>query len=297
MSVDGVLNLNKPYGLTSMALVRRLKRLAEVKRVGHGGTLDPIATGVIPVCFGRATRVMEYLVDGSKEYRTVIELGVETDTYDAMGEVTQAGDASNITRDQVAEALLLFSGRIDQVPPMYSALKRQGKRLYELARAGMEVDRAPRAVEVYAIELADWSPPLVTVDVTCGRGFYMRSLAYDLGGELGCGAHLKELVRTRSGPFLVEEALSIEDAEDLISEGDWGRLWAPDVVLEHMRAVVVGRTAEDDIRHGRPLPAQVNGDATGPEERCRVYSADGRFLAIVVIDGSSGMWRPEKVFV
>ena len=297
MSVDGVLNLNKPYGLTSMELVRRLKRLADVKRVGHGGTLDPIATGVIPVCFGRATRVMEYLVEGSKEYRAVIELGAETDTYDAMGEVTRAGDASEVTRDQTAEALSRFSGRIDQVPPMYSALKRQGKRLYELARAGIEVDRAPRAVVVYAIELADWSPPLATVHVTCGRGFYVRSLAHDLGVELGCGAHLKELVRTRSGPFLVDDALSIEEAEDVMAEGDWGRLASPDVVLEKMRAVVVGMSVEEDIRHGRPLPARMSGDLAGPEERCRVYSTDGRFLAIAVTDSSSGRLRPEKVFI
>ena len=297
MSVDGILNVNKPHGMTSMTLVRRLKRTGVVKKVGHGGTLDPIATGVVPVCLGRATRVMEYLVDGVKEYRAGVELGVETDTYDAMGEVVRSTDASGVTRDDVATAITRFRGRIEQVPPMYSALKRQGKRLYELARAGIEVDREPRAVDVYAIEVTDWSPPVATVNVSCGRGFYMRSLAHDLGRELGCGAHLKDLVRTRSGPFHIEESLSIEDAETAMEEEDWSRLVAPDAVMGHMRVMVVGRNMEEDIRHGRALSKRMESGITGKEERCRVYSTDGRFLAVIVVDGASGVWRPEKVFL
>lgn len=297
MSVDGILNVNKPHGLTSMSLVRRLKRTGVVKKVGHGGTLDPIATGVVPVCLGRATRVMEYLVDGVKEYRAGVELGVETDTYDAMGEAVRTTDASGVTRDDVAAALSRFRGRIEQVPPMYSALKRQGKRLYELARAGIEVDREPRAVNVYAIEVTDWSPPVATVNVSCGRGFYMRSLAHDLGKELGCGAHLRDLVRTRSGPFRIEDSLSIEDAETAMEEEDWSSLVAPDAVMGHMKAMVVGRSMEEDIRHGRSLSKRMESGITGKEERCRVYSTDGRFLAVVVVDGVSGVWRPEKVFL
>ena len=297
MSVDGILNVNKPHGLTSMSLVRRLKRAGVVKKVGHGGTLDPIATGVVPVCLGRATRVMEYLVDGVKEYRAGVELGVETDTYDAMGEVVRTSDPSGITRDDAVEALSRFRGRIEQVPPMYSALKRQGKRLYELARAGIEVDREPRIVEVYAIEVTDWSPPVATIDVTCGRGFYMRSLAHDLGRELGCGAHLKDLVRTRSGPFHITDALSIEDAETAMEEEDWSNLVAPDAVMGQMRVVVAGRSMEEDIRHGRPLSKRMESGISGKEERCRVYSADGRFIAVVTADGVSGVWRPEKVFL
>ena len=297
MSVDGILNVNKPHGLTSMSLVRRVKKAGVIKKVGHGGTLDPIATGVVPVCLGRATRVMEYLVEGVKEYRAGVELGVETDTYDAMGEVVSTSDASGVTRDDVEAALSRFQGRIEQVPPMYSALKRQGKRLYELARAGIEVDREPRTVEVYAIELTDWSPPIATVDVTCGRGFYMRSLAHDLGRELGCGAHMGHLVRTRNGPFHIEDALSIEDAETAMEEEDWSNLAAPDAVMGHMRVVVVGKSMEEDIRHGRALSNRLESGITGTEERCRVYSTDGRFLAVVVVDGVSGVWRPEKVFL
>ncbi len=297
MSVDGILNIDKPHGLTSMHLVRRLKRSGVVKKIGHGGTLDPIATGVVPVCLGRATRVMEYLIDGTKEYRMVIELGAETDTYDAMGQVVRVGDASHISRERAAEALSRFHGRIDQVPPMYSALKRQGKRLYDLARAGIEIDRLPRSVEVYSIELVDWSHPLATVDVTCGRGFYMRSLAHDLGRELGCGAHLKELIRTRSGPFRVDDAMSMEEAEDAMDEEDWSRLASPDVVMGHMRVIVVGRGAEEDVRHGRPLPASIRRDVVGVGEQCRIYSTDGRFLAVAVVDEVSGRWRSQKVFL
>ena len=214
-----------------------------------------------------------------------------------MGEVVSTSDASGVTRDDVEAALSRFQGRIEQVPPMYSALKRQGKRLYELARAGIEVDREPRNVEVYAIELTDWSPPIATVDVTCGRGFYMRSLAHDLGRELRCGAHLRHLVRTRNGPFHIEDALSIEDAETAMEDEDWSNLAAPDAVMGHMRVVVVGKSMEEDIRHGRALSTRMESGITGTEERCRVYSTDGRFLAVVIVDGGSGVWRPEKVFL
>ena len=167
-----------------MDVVRRVKRASGIKRVGHGGTLDPIATGVIPICIGQATRGMEYIVDGSKEYSGGVELGVATDTYDSAGEVTRTGDSGHLSRDKVEAALESFRGQIDQVPPMYSALKQNGKRLYELARKGIEVERAPRQVSVYDVELTDWTPPLATVQVHCGRGFYMRSLAPELGRQI-----------------------------------------------------------------------------------------------------------------
>ena len=142
-AMDGILNLDKPYGMTSMEVVRRIKRASRAKRVGHGGTLDPVATGVVPICFGRATRIMEYLVAGTKDYRTVVEFGVTTDTYDALGKVTGRADASQLTSGEIERSLQSFKGEIDQVPPMFSALKRKGKRLYDLARAGIEVEREP----------------------------------------------------------------------------------------------------------------------------------------------------------
>ena len=295
--VDGILNIDKPYGITSMEVVRRIKRASGLRRVGHGGTLDPIATGVIAVCIGQATRVMEYLVGGTKDYRAVIELGVTTDTYDATGRVTGEEDPSSVALDDIERALDRFKGVVHQVPPMYSALKRQGKRLYELARAGIEVEREPRRVEVFSIKLLEWSPPLVTLEVSCGRGFYMRSLANDLGAALGCGAHLKSLVRLRSGPLKISEAMSLSEAEQRFEDGAWRQeLYAPDVVLQDLRAAIVGGRLQDTIRHGRAIPAGLINPVSQADERCRVYGADGRFLAILKFNASVGQWRPDKVF-
>lgn len=295
--VDGILNIDKPYGITSMELVRRIKRASGLKRVGHGGTLDPIATGVIAVCLGQATRVMEYLVDGSKEYSAVIELGATTDTYDALGEVTGRQDCSSVTESDIERALQQFRGEIDQVPPMYSALKKEGKRLYELARAGIEVERQPRRVEVYNIELIEWTPPLVTARVGCGRGFYMRSLAHDLGESLGCGGHLKSLVRVRSSIFDLSEAIPLSDAEDMFADDTWREsTYAPDSVLQAMEAVIVSNRVQEMIRNGRPLPASIRLAQSESRERCRAYSVDGEFIAILAFDGTAGQWRPDKVF-
>ena len=296
-SVSGILNIDKPDGATSMDVVRRIKRASNVKRVGHGGTLDPVATGVIPICLGQATRMMEYLVDGTKEYRCTIELGVETDTYDSLGTVTAREDAATVSRQAVEDSLASFLGVIDQVPPMFSALKKGGKRLYDLARSGIEVEREPRSVEVHDIRLVDWAPPAATVEVTCGRGFYMRSLAHDLGERLGCGGHLSSLTRLRSGPFRLEDAISVEEAESRFEDGGWREcVHAPDVVVGKMRAAVVGRQVEDRLRHGRPLSDSLRMPHLGPDEQCRVYSTDGRFLAIISFDASAGDWRPERVF-
>ena len=296
-AVSGILNIDKPAGATSMDVVRRIKRASNVKRVGHGGTLDPVATGVIPICLGQATRMMEYLVDGTKEYRCTIELGVETDTYDSLGTVTARADASGVSRQDVEDALTSFQGVIDQVPPMFSALKKGGKRLYDLARSGIEVDREPRRVEVIDIRLVDWAPSSATVEVTCGRGFYMRSLAHDLGEGLGCGGHLSSLTRLRSGPLRLEDAIGVEEAEERFDDGTWREcVQPPDVVVGKMPAAIVGRQVEDRLRHGRPFSGSLRMPFMGPNEQCRVYSTDGRFLAIVSFDASAGDWKPQRVF-
>ena len=294
--LDGMLNIDKPAGMTSMDVVRRIKRASRQKRVGHGGTLDPIATGVIPVCMGQATRMMEYLIDGTKEYRGQIALGVETDTYDALGEVVRTSEPPSIGREELVGVLEAFVGPIEQVPPMYSALKRQGKRLYELARAGVEVEREPRKVEVTSVSIIDWSSPNVTVDVACGRGFYMRSLAHDLGEALGCGGHLRSLVRIRSGPFKLDQAITLVEAEDKFARGVWHEaLYAPDVVVGHLRAGVVGKRVEDMIRQGRPIPEGLRIPGSHPNERCRVYGVDGRFLAVLSFNASVRQWQPDRV--
>ena len=294
---NALLVVDKPVGITSMEVVRRLKRASGQKRVGHGGTLDPIATGVVPVCFGQATRVMEYLIDGSKEYLGVVELGIETDTYDSMGKVASEGDPSSLTVETIEATLESFRGKIQQVPPMYSALKRKGKRLYDLARAGIKVDRPPRDVEIYRLDLLDWSPPLVTLDVECSRGVYVRSLAHDLGRALGCGGHLKGLQRRRAGPFSIEQAMSLTDAEQLALEGSLqGRLHSPDVVLGSMRAAIVSKRTEEMLRQGRHLPAGGQIPLSRPDERVRVYGVDGSFVGIILFNAASGQWQPNKVF-
>ena len=295
--MHGILNIDKPYGITSMEVVRRVKRACGQKRVGHAGTLDPIATGVIPVCIGQATRVTEYLNDGRKEYEAQIELGVTTDTYDAMGEVLARCDPGDLSEGDILTELKSFEGSIEQVPPMYSALKKDGKRLYELARAGIEVEREPRRVQVYDINLLELKGHVVRVLVTCGKGFYMRSLAFDLGQALGCGGHLKSLIRTKSGPFKVEDAISLEDAEDAFSSSDWPEMLnPPDVVLSSMRAAIVGSKIEDMVRNGRALPQGLRIPNGRANEKCRAYSVDGRFIAILTFDATLASWRPEKVF-
>ena len=199
--ITGIISISKPLEWTSMEVVRRVKRLTRQKRVGHAGTLDPQATGVLPICFGQATRIMEYLVDSLKVYKAVIRLGVSTDTYDSQGQITATNDPSHVTYEDIEREMEAFRGVFLQVPPMYSALKRDGERLYNLARAGKEVEREPREVEIYKSAITDWRPPDVEVEIECGRGMYVRSLAHDLGAALGCGAHLKELVRLRTGPL------------------------------------------------------------------------------------------------
>ncbi len=295
--MDGILNINKPSGITSMDIVRRMKRAADMRRVGHGGTLDPIASGVVPVFFGQATRTMEYVVDGVKEYRGTIELGVSTDTYDAEGTVTETRDASTLTAQRVEVAMEAFLGKIDQIPPMYSAIKQRGKRLYTLARAGIEVERAPRRVVVHSLVLERWAPPEATVLIKCGRGFYMRSLAHDLGQELGVGGHLKNLERLRSGNFVIRDSITLEEAELRFEEGSISDVMAaPDASLSGMTAMVLGRRHELAIRNGRPLPLTERLPHAETGELCRAYSVDGRFLAILTFDGCEAQWRPSKVF-
>ena len=295
--MDGILILDKPRGITSMEAVRRLKRASGQKRVGHGGTLDPIATGVVPIFFGQATRVMEYVLEGTKEYRGLIELGAATDTYDSAGDVTARSDASHVTAEDIVATLRSFQGKFHQVPPMYSALKRQGKRLYELARAGIEVEREPRLAEVSRIDLVDWTPPRATVRLECGRGFYMRSLAHDLGQKLGCGGHLTELVRLRSGTFHISAALSLDEAERVFAAGSGHEaLQGPDAALGHLRAAILGKRLELLVRSGRALPAGLRIPYSKPDERCRAYSVDGGFMGILAFSAATGQWQPHKVF-
>ena len=312
MTVSGILNLCKPIDCTSFDMVKRIRRLSGEKKVGHGGTLDPLASGVLPICLGRATRVSEFLADSSKSYRAVMKFGAATDTYDAEGAITEEHDASHLTLEEVKESLGPFRGTILQEPPMYSALKHEGKRLYELAREGITIERPKRETAVHKLEILDWDPPHATIYVDCGRGTYVRSLAHDIGQDLGVGAHLTELVRLRTGPFDISESVTPEEFEEAVESGSWQDLVFPmDFALSNMPAAILDKRAERATTNGQPIPvsyldydkistaaAQLSNAYREPGEliMCRAYSQEGRFLAVISAPTPRGPWSPKRVF-
>ncbi|MBM4446074.1 MAG: tRNA pseudouridine(55) synthase TruB [Chloroflexi bacterium] len=295
MSIDGILNVNKPEGKTSSNVVVWLRRLTGEKYVGHGGTLDPIATGVLPVCFGQATRVTRFLTDSSKTYLAHIELGITTDTFDRQGKIIERRDPGAITVTQIEEALTNFQGVIEQVPPAYSALKHQGRRYYELARAGIPIELKPRQIKIIDIELINYKPPLITINVECSKGTYIRSLAHDMGQYLGCGAHIKNLTRLRCGPFPVEDALSLPQIEDAFQKGSWKEsLYPMDSPLSNWEAIIVDKRNELAIRNGRSL--SLDEAFLSSEKHCRAYNLDGYLIAVLHFIPEKKLWHPEKVF-
>jgi len=297
MSVDGILNINKPGGKTSFGVVAWLKRLTGEKHAGHAGTLDPLATGVLPICLGQGTRITEFLLGSSKSYLAEIELGTATDTFDKDGEITQRGDPSDVTVSQIEEALASFRGAIRQVPPIYSALKCHGRRYYELARAGISASIPPRQVEITRLELVDWIPPVIKVEVDCGKGTYIRSIANDLGQFLGCGAYLKNLVRLRCGLFRIEDALTTSQIEYAVQRGFWKHhVYAADTALLNWGTAIVDERNELAIRNGQLLSLG-DGQAAPSEKYCRAYSLDGHFLAVLCFVPEKSLWHPEKVFL
>ncbi len=295
--MDGILNINKPPGKTSYDIVDIVKRGSGEKHVGHAGTLDPAASGVLPVCLGQSTRVIEFLMDATKTYLAEMELGMVTDTYDASGKIIQRGDPTSISRAQFRTALDSFVGLIQQTPPMYSAIKHQGKPLYELARAGISVARESRPVKIYRLELTDWKPPLAIIEVECGKGTYIRSLAHDLGQMLGCGACLKSLVRLRCGPFHSNSAISLPQLEDAFHYGYWWRfLYPADIILQHWPAMILGRANEQLVRNGNFIKTPTSQIKSTPADFCRAYTLEGDFLGVLRFDPQEALWQPRKVF-
>jgi tRNA pseudouridine55 synthase len=301
--VDGILNINKPQGKTSFGTVAVVRRLTAERRVGHAGTLDPLATGVLPVCLGQGTRITEFLVDATKVYHAQIELGRATDTYDTSGQTTQQGDPSGISREKLESALNSFRGLIQQTPPMYSALKHHGKRLYQLARAGIQVARPSRPARIEHLELIDFNPPLVTIEIACGKGTYIRSIAHDLGQILGCGANLKSLVRLRSGHFDIKDAVSLDELENACRHGYWQNYLYPiDVVLLDWAAVIVSEAQGKLVSRGQSLVLEklansqkAERDNPSFQSHCRAYTLDGLFLGVLRFNPKSGEWQPRKV--
>lgn len=278
--MTGILVVDKPVGPTSFEIVRRLRMaLPHRCKVGHGGTLDPAASGVLPVCVGEATKVAAFLLNADKEYRAEVRFGVETDSQDAEGEVIAERSTAGLTRAGIDAALDRFRGAIDQVPPMVSAKKHTGRRLYEHARAGRDVPRSPARVVIHRLELLDFSPPdRATLAVRCSKGTYVRALAADLGHALGTGAHLSALRRTRSGPFSIETALSPQDVERRLRTGAPLPWLAPAAALAHLPAVTLDEAAALALRQGRRAPA---GDvAAGEGGLVRALGPDGALVAV-----------------
>lgn len=285
--VDGVLLLDKPIGLTSNDALQKARRLFSAAKGGHTGTLDPLATGLLPLCFGEATKFSADLLDADKTYEAIVKLGVTTDTGDAEGAVIATAPV-NVAESDVFRVLPQFTGDIQQIPPMHSALKRNGRPLYELARQGIEVERAARAVTIYAIDCLGFSGDSLTLRVACSKGTYIRVLASDIGQALGCGAHLVGLRRTVVGDLDLAHAVTLAELEALDEAGRAGRLQPVDALLLSLPVVTVEGEAAERFRHGNPvdLPDGLSG-------KIRVY-ADGRLIGVGE-PGSDGRLWPKRL--
>ena len=290
-------------------MVRLIRQWSGEKKVGHTGTLDPMATGVLPICLGQATRIAQFISEDTKNYYAEIELGVATDTYDATGRITERHDVSSVTLAQIEEALDSLRSSIEQKPPMYSAVKYRGKRLYQLAAAGIEVERHARRIRILHLDLIDWRPPVVTIKVECGKGTYIRTLAHDLGQTIGCGAHITDLIRLRCGPFRIEDGVTIPQIEDAFRHSYWQTFLYPiDTPLLNWKATIVGEETRQLLKNGCPLPFEAadctniapedrGGTATPSDgDRCRAYSVDGHLTAILQWQAERKHWQPYKVF-
>jgi tRNA pseudouridine55 synthase len=290
-AISGVLVVDKPIGLTSHDVVEIIRRGTNIRRAGHTGTLDPRASGVLVVLIGPAVRLSEYVSASDKRYQAVIRLGTVTDTYDGDGQVLSSSEV-NVTEEQFQTELEKFVGEIEQVPPPYSAVKVHGRKAYEMARKGEEVDLAPRKIQVYSLELLEWAPPYAVVDVYCSSGTYVRSLANDLGANLGCGANLTGLRRTKSGRFTLRDAVPLRKLRDAFTDGTWYQHLIPAAeALSDWKSVELTNDQVDAIRHGHRVP----GDpALGPLA-CGISEA-GELVALLEFDPAANEWQPKKVF-
>jgi len=291
--LNGIFNVNKPAGMTSHDVVNIVRRASRASRVGHAGTLDPIATGVLLVCIGQGVRVSEYLTDHDKKYRARFRLGVATDTDDATGAIIAQREAADVSREQIEIALKSFVGKIAQMPPAYSSIKRDGIPLYKLARRGIEIEIEPRNVEIFEISLIETVLPEIEIDVYCSKGTYIRSIARDLGEKLGCGAMMTALTRTASGNFSLSDAIALDDLRGALDAGFAERYIYPlDDALLQYEAIIVEPQLAKDIQQGKSL----NCGREFATPFLRAYTADGDFIAILE-RRSAEMWKPRKVFL
>ena len=298
-SISGFLNVDKPSGWTSSDVVAKLRSAFRLRqrglKIGHGGTLDPMATGVLPICIGGATRLSEFVLTGSKSYLMSAMLGVSTDTYDSEGAETQRQDYSTVKSTDLVWVMLEFRGEIDQVPPIYSAIKKDGQPLYKLARKGKTVALEPRKVEVHKLELTAWDPPHFSLKIDCGSGFYARSLANDVGQRVGCGAHMTSLRRTRAGDFDIAESLSLDTLIACAADDSWTRhLLKPDHVLRRLPKVTLDEAETAAFSHGRVIE-RILANWESNQVQIRVYGDNGTFIGLGRVDEEANFIRPATV--
>jgi tRNA pseudouridine55 synthase len=283
--VDGVLLLDKPRGLSSNAALQRARRAYQAQKAGHTGTLDPLASGLLPLCFGEATKFAQFLLDAPKGYRATVRFGIETDTLDAEGRVLATRPVA-LDAPAIEQALPALTGAQQQVPPAWSALKYQGRAYYEYARAGQEIPRVPRAVEVMRLALVQWDPPDAVLEVACSKGTYVRVLAGDLGTRLGCGAHLAALRRTATGGFTLAAAVGLDDLEAMAPEARDALLMPPAVLVAQLPRIDLDDAAAEVFLRGRPV------EAAGASGAQAVFHHD-RLLGVA--DAADGLARPRRL--
>lgn len=296
--MDGIINVYKERGFTSHDVVAKLRGILKQKKIGHTGTLDPEAQGVLPVCLGKGTKVCELLTDKTKTYQAVLLLGMTTDTQDTTGTVT-AEKPVTCTEEEVRDCILSFLGTQEQIPPMYSALKVNGKKLYELARQGVEVERKARTITIEEIHIDTIDLPEVTITVTCSKGTYIRTLCHDIGQRLGCGGCMKSLLRTRVGIFAIEDSLTLSQIEQMRDENRLEEIIYPiDSVFESYPKTVLSDEALRLVRNGNPLPKNMLDLTTVSDGmRVRLYDEQGTFLAVYVWKQEKRSYRAEKMFL
>lgn len=297
--IHGILNVRKEKGFTSHDVVAKLRGMTRQKKIGHTGTLDPDAEGVLPVCLGKATKLCDMMTEKEKAYEAVMVLGKETDTQDLSGRILRTASTEKLSEEQVKEVVLSFVGAYDQIPPMYSAIKVGGKKLYELAREGKEIERKPRRVEIHSIRILDMVLPEVRFEVTCSKGTYVRTLCHDIGKKLGCGACMGELLRTRSGVFALEESRTLSEIDLYLKEGRIEEILIPvDQMFSDAQKVSVKKGQDKTVYNGNALsPEQIVEKTVMKDgERIRVYGSDGRFLALYCFNKREKKYQVEKMF-
>ncbi len=288
-----VLVIDKETGITSHDIVRAVRKIADEPRAGHTGTLDPFASGVLVICLGVATRLSEYFLGHDKRYLATIEFGVETETYDRDGAITKRQPVE-FTRDRLSSALDAFRGTIEQVPPAWSALRVEGKRAHSLARKGIPVDLKPRSVTVRSLDLVEYTAPRAVLDITCSTGTYVRSIAHDLGRALGCGAHLSELRRLRSGAFTIDDAITLDALKEAAANRRVDSLLLPPTCgLQDLLEVRVDAKGAAMVDHGHAVPIPAASGAI-PGSNCRIHDATGTLIAMGFVT-EAGMAQPKKV--